>query len=48
MAVGVAGACGAALIYAMESRVSAGEIELHAGTLPWTHNGPLNGLDMGS
>jgi ubiquinol-cytochrome c reductase cytochrome c1 subunit len=47
-AIGVVGAAGAALIYAMETRVNASQLELHPANIPWSHHGVLNGLDMAS
>ncbi len=47
-ALGAMGVGGAGLVYAMESRVHAGDIELHADKLPFSHYGWNNGFDMGS
>jgi ubiquinol-cytochrome c reductase cytochrome c1 subunit len=48
LALGALGVGGVSLIYALESRVHAYEVELHADTLPFSHFGINNGLDMGS
>nr|XP_003229107.2 PREDICTED: cytochrome c1, heme protein, mitochondrial [Anolis carolinensis] len=46
--LGVLTAGGAGLAVALHSAVSAGELELHPPSFPWSHSGPLSSLDHSS
>ncbi|XP_060632017.2 cytochrome c1, heme protein, mitochondrial [Anolis sagrei] len=46
--LGVLTAGGAGLAVALHSAVSAGELELHPPSFPWSHGGPLSALDHSS